>query len=609
MQQANAVRSVFVFAVLGALLAGAAWALLIGVADKKDLPKIDVETQIARVAKHDSANDRINESPTRTNADPVMDEAQREFLWEVEHHGNVLSEYGFKPWGRLLSVGDRQSLRRLLAEAFEGITPVELATGGVSNGRFQVEQWELGDSAGIQVTGDGFVDRLMQYREVFDDPPQFNLALMNLCPTNRADLDSDWRGGCQIRLWSGPSSQGPREVILKVEYSVARPDKSKYESGGWLRSCTIRQAQIAVAPKQLFREVAAERGIKRTFLADRWETDTTRHGHAPGGGVYICDYNRDGRCDLFITEQGNFRLYEGQAEGRFRNVTPKTKLIEQHGQQSITPVAFADLDGDGWEDLILGDSVYRNEQGRRFADMTARTYLRIPAAASGIAVADYDHDGRIDLYISIMGVGPTDSWLEGESGHETGNQLWRNAGDWRFVNVTQRAHAEGGRRSTFSSNWLDANNDGWSDLYVINEFGNGVMLWNQMDGTFREQLLADRPTDYGSMGVTSGDIDNDGDVDIYVAGMYSKAGNRVIGNVRPGTYSEEITAMLNSLTTGSQVHRNLGHGRFEQVGRELEVASVGWAYGPALVDLDNDGWLDIHALAGFRSITHSKPDG
>jgi hypothetical protein len=138
------------------------------------------------------------------------------------------------------------------------------------------------------------------------------------------------------------------------------------------------------------------------------------------------------------------------------------------------------------------------------------------------------------------------------------------------------------------------------------------------------------------MGVAAGDVDNDGNIDLYVANMYSKAGNRVVSNVAPGTYPEETMATLRSFVAGSQLHRNLGVGGstkrgarssernpstasrstpgslipdFEQLGQSWQVAGVGWAYGPALVDLDNDGWLDVYATAGFMSRDRSKPDG
>src|SRR5262249_49422926 len=151
----------------------------------------------------------------------------------------------------------------------------------------------------------------------------------------------------------------------------------------------------------------------------------------------------------------------------------------------------------------------------------------------------------------------------------------------------------GGNRSTFSATWLDADNDGWPDLYVPNEFGDGVLLVNEGGSRFHGRSLVDRPSDFGTMGLTCGDIANDGKIDLDCANMYSKAGSRVIGNLRPGSYPEDIMAMMHTYSTGSQLHRNLGGLKFEKKAADWRLADVGWAYGPVLADLDNDGWLDI----------------
>ena len=110
-----------------------------------------------------------------------------------------------------------------------------------------------------------------------------------------------------------------------------------------------------------------------------------------------------------------------------------------------------------------------------------------------------------------------------------------------------RAARGGGNRSTFTAVWLDADDDGWPDLYVINEFGNGVLLVNQHDGTFRRAGPGRRPRATSARwGSRAGDFDNDGHIDLYAANMYSKAGNRVIGNLWPGTYPEPIMAKMRS---------------------------------------------------------------
>jgi hypothetical protein len=111
------------------------------------------------------------------------------------------------------------------------------------------------------------------------------------------------------------------------------------------------------------------------------------------------------------------------------------------------------------------------------------------------------------------------------------------------------------------------------------------------------------------MGAAAGDLDGDGKIDIYCANMYSKAGARVIGNLPPGSYTPDIMATFRRFVAGSQLHLNRGDFRFRQVGEQMQINAVGWAYGPALADLDNDGWLDIFATAGYISRDRSKPDG
>ncbi len=557
----------------------------------------------------------------RAPASPKMDEAQRQFLWDVEHHGQILSQRGFRVFADILSRADGEALLALFAPHFTGQALQQPREVRVANDFVDIVRQEDDGQPRVALTREQFRDRLLTYRRLFARPPKVQLALMTLTPTVRDQLDSPWQGMCQLRLWgetaasASPSPVGkdigvrePGEVMLYLQYQVARPAEERYRQGGWFQSCAITQSQTARAPRFLLREVAAERGIDSRRFHDNWENGMKG---TTTGGVYLCDYDRDGFLDLLVVDLNCVVLYKGQADGKFADVTTAVglpwRLLNPAGPNLVA--AFVDLDGDGWEDLILDKRLYRNEAGQRFADVTRLSNLRLQGDVSGIAVADYDRDGRLDLYVARLGPSRASSWLDGKCGGDGGNTLFRNQGNWQFEDTTTASGTGGGDRSTFSAIWLDANNDGWSDLYVINEFGNGVLLINQRDGKFREQLLVHGPGDFGSMGVTAGDIDNDGNIDLYVANMYSKAGTRVIGNVAPGTYSDQLMGTLRSFVAGSQLHRNRGNLQFEPLGQKYQVAGVGWAYGPALVDLDNDGWLDLYATAGFVSQNRDEPDG
>ena len=278
-------------------------------------------------------------------------------------------------------------------------------------------------------------------------------------------------------------------------------------------------------------------------------------------------------------------------------------------QKATPPVGFADLNGDGWEDLVFGRMVFANVGGKRFKNVTSFCNLVIPNGATNVTFADYDADGKVDLYITAVGKGGSSSWLTGQSDNLSTNELWRNRGNWLFEDVTAASGTGAGARSTFTAIWLDSNNDTHPDIYVINEFGNGILLINGGKGKFVEHEVVAVPSEFGTMGVTCGDVDNNGHIDIFEASMYSKAGARVIGNLAAGTYQEDVMSVIRAYTTGSQMHLNQGQQRYRQAGPQLRIADIGWSYGAALADLDNDGWLDLHATCGHFSQSREKPDG
>jgi hypothetical protein len=537
-----------------------------------------------------------------TPADLTLGKEQREYLWQVEHHGLILSRRGFSRIAKALKDNDAGALLALFADGFEGEVPGQPREVRFERDAIRVVRQQDSGQRPVHLDRDGVARRLLDDRRRFSRPPTVKLALMALAPVDGKDLDGVWQGTCQLRMFGdmGPGRLG--EVVLYLRYRLPRPTEELLGSDGWLRSIAITQRQVAESPRFLMREVAAERGINVKRFHDNWATPERTRSVA--GGINLCDFNRDGCLDLLITDLSANVLYQGRPDGTFTDVT---QLVNLPRSQWLINATFTDLDGDGWEDLIYGNVILRNNEGRSFSLVLSPGFaMQNPA---NLAVADFDRDGKLDLYETTPGLGKAASWIKGEAGGRLHNRLWRNLGNWRFADVTESSGTAGGNRSTFAAVWLDADEDGWPDLYVINEFGDGVLLVNQADGTFREHSIAPSPGDFGSMGLTAGDFDNDGHVDLYVGNMYSKAGNRIMANLWPGSYPEEMMAKLRSFTVGSQLHRNRGGLKFEQVGRDLQVADVGWAFGPAMLDLDNDGWLDIYATCGFISRNRDDPDG
>ncbi len=535
-------------------------------------------------------------------AELTLGKDQREYLWQIEHHGLILSRLGFTRIAKAIKNDDAPALLSLLAEGFEGEVLSEPREVRFDRDDIRLLRQSSSGRPAVRLDRKALAELLLEDRHRFAKIPTVKLALMGLVPADGKDLDGLWQGTCQFRMYGEMAGGRPGEILLYLRYRLPRPTEELLKADAWLRSLAITQRQVAEAPKYLMREVAAERGIKVKQFHDNW--DEPNNTQILSGGVNLCDFNRDGCLDMLITDLATNILYQGIPDGTFKDVSAQVRLPQI---PRLINATFADLDGDGWEDLIFGSLLLRNHEGQYFSPIEAPTLQVRPQAS--ISVADYDRDGKLDLYVTTIGLTKAATWIQGEGGGQVRNRLWRNLGNWEFADVTESSGASGGNRSTFTAVWLDADEDGWPDLYVINEFGRGVLLVNRTDGTFRESPIEDDPGDFGSMGVTAGDYDNDGHIDIYVGNMYSKAGNRVMGNLWPGSYPEPIMAKLRSFTHGSQLHRNLGRLKFERIGRELQVADVGWAYGPAMADLNNDGWLDIYATCGFISRSRDDPDG
>ena len=224
----------------------------------------------------------------------------------------------------------------------------------------------------------GFVARLFEDRKRFSRAPQVKLTLMALAPTNPHVLDSLWEGTCQLRMWGEVGPGRPGEAVLYLTYRLPRPTEAILKGDGWLRFCSVTQRQFAEAPHILMREVASQRGINTEKFHDNWKKGANLE--TVTGGAYLCDYNRDGRLDLLLVDLDGNVLYEGQAGGNLVDVTKKMGIPQS---PRLLGAAFADLDNDGWEDLLLGPQVLRNEEGKAFRPVPPISGLNLSAQYLG----------------------------------------------------------------------------------------------------------------------------------------------------------------------------------------------------------------------------------
>ena len=249
-------------------------------------------------------------------------------------------------------------------------------------------------------------------------------------------------------------------------------------------------------------------------------TDSSGAAGDPGGGSGIAwgDYDRDGNIDLYVARFGApNKLYRNLGTGAFADVTATSGPVGDAGEGD--GVAWADYDNDGDLDLFLANydggtnRLFQNLGNATFTDATEASGVAGTGTGSGAAWGDYDNDGDLDLYVS--------NWGEA-------NSLFRNNGDGTFTDIASVSGpiADVGMGQAVA--WGDYDNDGHLDLYLVNCQQANKLFHNEGGVTFTDATASPLDdTGYGP-GVAMADYDNDGDLDIYLANAFEP--NRLFRN-------------------------------------------------------------------------------
>jgi len=362
-------------------------------------------------------------------------------------------------------------------------------------------------------------------------------------------------------------------------------------------ACLLLAAQVAGAADNAVRFVDRAEALG---VADKGVNST---------GPAFADYDNDGDLDIYVSTEAHLpghdnRLWENDGKGRFRNVAPD-RGVDNAGSYG-RGASWGDYDNDGDVDLAVSNmppgttrgrshvptTLYRNmlkETGKpEFEDVTRLAGVMrkgneadariggLSDTGAGVAWADYDNDGYLDLL-----------WKSAD--YDIDVALFRNNGDGTFADVT----AEAGvsiidtvleANSQGAPNWTDVDQDGRIDLLVTNEGDANVLFRNNGDGTFKDITRSREPptgiafiNPGNANGACVGDIDNDGDMDVYLP------------------HADQANRMLVSRLADD------GALSYQDITLTAGTGDPGGARGCTMADFDNDGLLDIYVNNGGLS--------
>jgi hypothetical protein len=353
------------------------------------------------------------------------------------------------------------------------------------------------------------------------------------------------------------------------------------------------------SPPIRFREVAAQSGIQ--FVLENHPTDQKRMIETMPGGIAIFDYDGDGLPDIYFTNGAEVpslsksspkdlnRLYRNEGKMKFRDVTDAAGV---GGAGYSMGAAAADYDNDGRADLFVAgvnrNILYHNLGKGRFEDVTTRAGIASGEWAVAAGWFDYDRDGKLDLWVVHYAKWPpSEDRFCGDSARGIriychpkyfeglASTLYRNRGDGTFEDVTARAGLSKYAGRGMSVAFADYDQDGFPDVFVTNDNMPNFLFHNKGNGTFEES------------GLLAGTALRDHGKAVASMGVEFKDYNN------DGLPDAFITALAGETFP---VFRNAGRGIFTDATYQSKLGSAavkhsGWGLG--LFDLNNDGWKDL----------------
>ncbi len=478
----------------------------------------------------------------------------------------------------------------------------------------------------LSATAKGSSPAASSHRSVADDLAE------SIFDVNDHDIASGWR------RWIASLGE-----IRRAQFSVLPQNLIRFEAAGrangklyhrvghwrqvWvdgrITGFTPLDEQIAASAEPWFRDVTGgvfsgcrsfEHQLARGIPYWRSRLDPACGIDIYGNnGVSAGDIDGDGVDEVYVCQPGGLpnRLYKFQPNGALRDITEEWRVgIEDDSSCAL----FIDLRNSGKQDLVVlraaGPLLLLNRDDHFELRTDAFDFANPPAGGfTGMAAADYDRDGKLDLYLCTYVYFQSEAQYTYASPYHDAqngppNFLFRNRlnadGTGRFEDVTASTGMnENNNRFSFAPAWCDYNGDGWPDLYVANDFGR-KNLYRNHEGQFRDVAADAGVEDIGpGMSASWFDYDGDGRPDLYVANMWSDVGQRVIHDAAFKPAQGVNEAAYQRHTKGNSLFKNSGDGTFIETTASEHADFGRWAWASGGHDFNNDGQPEILVTCGM----------
>ncbi|HEY2435039.1 MAG TPA: CRTAC1 family protein [Vicinamibacterales bacterium] len=373
-----------------------------------------------------------------------------------------------------------------------------------------------------------------------------------------------------------------------------------------------------------FSDHLAESGItfRHHIVDDAGRTYKAAH-YDHGNGIAVADVDGDGLLDIyFVSQVGGNQLWRNLGGGKFENITASAGVAVP--DKVSVSASFADIDNDGDQDLYVttvrgGNMLFENDGHGHFKDISAAAGVNYVGHSSSAVFFDYDHDGLLDLLLVNVGKYTTDvvagdgykyfvAFEDAFSGHlhperAEASILYHNTGHNHFADVTDQM---GLHDLSWSGDAaiIDANDDGWPDVYLLNMQGDDQYYENAGGKRFENKSRTLFPrTSWGAMGIKSFDFNNDGRMDIFITDMHSDMSAMTapaLDHLKSDMkWPESFRGTGKTSIWGNSFFQKDGPDKYREVSDQLGLENY-CPWGPSVGDLNADGFQDIFIASGMN---------